>query len=478
MIGKNFSSARFHWSAMFLAILLASPAIAQDRLDPVAMGKARASVASARGLGAISSNPGAVDFPATHRTTLEHDLTFALYNFGGTIGSTYFSSSDFQKIFGNEGGWPNQEERRQLTDLLQDEHLFANGANNLIVARYHTRDAGTFGFHYGHRAYARLNFPEDFTRVVASGELLSERYRFINRGIGGTWFTEFGLTYGKSFGSGNVGWFPNVGLGATLKILQGVAQFDLHDNSFLAIDQMTVNSVRSFVIQGGYIIRSAQAEGFDPANAFSEFLTGLFPGTSGAGLGGDVGVSGVLYRMSNPNLSTVPVDAVLFGMALQNVGSITWSDKAYERVQFVNDTLQNAALSDEQFRKYQGTLRTIPEYTTKLPSIFRAGLSVNVGAYTEVDGQLMVDIEGELPLNNVPGNPVDPRLSIGADWGFDPTFSLRAGVSGGGTSGFGVGLGVGWRPLDWLTIDVGSGELDAIFVGDQIDFAFRVSAGI
>lgn len=457
-----------------------APAYGQDRLDPVAMGKARASVASARGLGAIASNPGALDYAATHRTTLGENLTFSLYNLGGTIGSTYLSSSDFKQIFGSGGGWPDQDARARLGDLLQDERLFMNAANDLLVVRYHTESGGTFGLHYGHRIFARLNFPDDFTKVIAKGELLSEQYRFINRGVGGSWFTELGLSYGKTLGGSESGWFPSVGLGATAKLLQGVAQFEVGDNSFIAIDQKTVLGTRSYAVGGGYVFRSASPKGFDPAGAIGSFETALFPSTSGVGLSADLGVSGVLYRTAPAAQGRAGRDAVYFGIALQDVGSITWNTGTYERRQIgINDTLKNAALGNETFAKYQGTLVPVDSYVTNLPSVFRAGVAVNVGAYaTDMDGTLVIDLEGELPLRNVPGNTVNPRLALGADWGVNEWLSLRTGFSGGGISKFGIGLGAGIRPADWLSIDIGTSEFNSLFTGNRLDLAFRVAAGL
>jgi len=463
------------------------PLAAQDRLDPEAMGKARASVASVRGLGALVANPGGLHLrpieSGTARSNLQLDrLLFSVYNFGGTIGSTYFSSSDFEQIFGRSVGWPEQDDRRRLAELLQDERLFANGANNLVEARYRT-DAGTFGLYYGQRIYVRLNFPDEFKRVLETGELLAEQYRFINRGIGGSWISELGLSYGTAFGDGGADpWFRQIGLGATVKLLQGIAQFGVDDNSLITVDQKTIGGTRSYVIQGGYAIRSSQPGEFDPADAVSQFELGLFPSTAGIGFGADIGVSGVLYTRMRRGADAVVTahDAIFFGMAVQNLGRITWDGDNYLRVESgINDTLRNAALDNERFQQYQGTLQRTAEYSTALPAVFRAGLAMNVNAFTDdMSTPLVLDIEGEVPLNSVPGNTVDPRLAIGADWGVSDDFALRGGFSAGGISGFGIGLGIGWQPTDWLSVDIGSGELNGIISGERVDLAIRLTAGL
>lgn len=454
---------------------------AQDRADPVAMGKARASVASARGLSAIASNPGALDLPLTHFTTLPQDVSFSLYSFGGTIGSTYLSSSDFEQIFGRSSGWPNQEQRARLGEVLQDERLFANGANNLITLRWAAGDAGTFGLHYGHRAFARLNFPDDFTRVIARGELLAEQYRFIDRGVAAAWVTELGLSYGKQFGSRTAsGWFPTIGLGATLKLLTGIAHLEVDPNSFIAVDQTTLNGTRAYVIQGGYVVRSALPEGLNPVDAVSTFMAGLFPPSAGTGFGADIGLSGVLYRRAPSTPLGKGRDAIYFGATIHDIGSVRWTDVAYERSQKgILDTINNGTLSNDQFKEYQGTLKRTEGYTTLMPRMVRAGLAMDIGAYAaDLGGTMMVDIEGELPLDDQPGNADDPRVSIGVDWGVSNTVSLRGGLSGGGVSGFGIGLGVGLRPLEWLSVDIGTSELNGFFSGERVDLALRVAAGL
>jgi hypothetical protein len=141
------------------------------------------------------------------------------------------------------------------------------------------------------------------------------------------------------------------------------------------------------------------------------------------------------------------------------------------------DTLRSSALTNEQLDRYVGELTPLGEFTTATPMTFRAGLGVDVAAYApDLDLPLLVEIEGEVPLNDAPGNPEDPRVSIGGDWRMSETFSLRSGLSIGGVSGVGLGLGAGWRPVEWLTIDAGTSELNALFNRKRVDLAVRVMA--
>ncbi len=474
MSSLNRATPRFLLTVVLLLAVGSVRSWGQDRVDPIGAGKARASVASARGLAAVVANPGGLGLRRIDGFSLDHPLTVSLYNVGGSIGSTFLSSSEFNQIFGRTQGWPSQEDRRRLGTLLRDERLFANVANNLITACYTTPNAGTFGFHYGHRIYSRLNFPEDFTTVLANGELFNTQYEFVNRGIGVSWLTEFGLSWGYGFTT-EASWFPTVGLGATLKLIQGVAEFDVGDNSIMRVDRVTAGGGFGFQIRGGYLVRSSEPDGFDLTSAVGAFEVGLFPATAGSGFGADFGVSGVLYRDR-----TLGRDIVFFGVAVSDIGSVTWSKNTLQRVQTgINDIIPNAVLNDEQFRRYQGTLSAIPDYSTATPSTVRAGLSLDVGALSDAkDDRLLIDIEGELPLNDVPGNPEPPRVSVGADWGVNDWLQLRGGLRGGSIGNFGIGLGVGIRAGKRVTIDIGTSEINAIVAGDRVDLALRVAVGL
>ena len=90
---------------------------------------------------------------------------------------------------------------QQIGQLLQDEKLFANGAINLLTVRYRTRDGGAIGLYYGHRLYAQVNFPAGLDTLLETSNIAAREYEFTTSGIGGTWMTELGISYGKMFGS-------------------------------------------------------------------------------------------------------------------------------------------------------------------------------------------------------------------------------------------------------------------------------------
>jgi hypothetical protein len=443
---------------------------AQDRLDPVAMGKGRASVATVRGIGAIASNPGAIDLGENDPTSLRQKITFTLFNFGGTVGSTYFNTDEFRQIFS-----ATQKDPQPIGKLFREtEQLFVNAGTDLFSVRYKLEGSGTLGLHYGQRVFGRINFPERLAYFIETLNISGQDYRFTNdSGIGADWVSELGVTYGKRFSAGGIGWLPEVGAGVTAKLMQGIVHFEVEPNSIFTIDQIVGSQGGiAFRVQGGYSFRSAEPEGFDRNGAFNQLLSALPPPAAGLGFGLDAGLSGVLYR--DPN----GTDILYFGLALQDIGSIVWNTNTYQRtLKTVDDTVET--LNVARLRGYEGKLERVPDFSTPLPSRLRVGLGANLKAlFPELSGPFTADLEGEFPLNNVPGNPVNPRLALGGNWALSDRFALRSGISVGGTSNVGIGLGAGIHPIDWLTVDIGTSEINALFNGKRVDLALRVSAGL
>ncbi len=447
---------------------------AQDRLDPVSMGTARSSVATVRGIATVASNPGALALPDIGGVEVNRGLTFSVYNAGGTIGSTYLNTSRYQNLFA-----PGEDYRGDLAGevLRQKRRLLANGGVNLLTVRYHTEHAGTFALHYGQRVHAEINFPERLAYTLATLNLASEDFRFSNdSGIGGTWTSELGLSYGTSYGDRSTGgWFPLVGVGLTAKLVQGIVHFAVDDNSIVSITQTSLGSKGiGFVVTGGYRFRTAEPEGFDPNNAVGTLLSGLPTATAGLGYGLTLGASGVLYRTANGT------DAAYFGVVVQDLGRVTWDGVTTVRTaRDIRDTIINASLTDQQLESYAGTVERVADFTTALPSTVRAGIGLNLNSLLpDISARVLLGVEGEFALNREPGQARDPRLGIGGQWAPNDAFALRTGIGWGGATTFGVGLGFGWKPLDWLALDVGTSELDAIIEGERLDLAVRLTLGV
>ena len=443
---------------------------AQDRLDPVTAGMARSGSALARGLGALTTNPGGLGYLAIGGSTLPHDVVFSVYSGGGSIGGTYLAGDEFAQIFGPIDG-ESDDERERIGELLVDERLFANGGINFLSAVWRLQGGGgTLGLTYGSRAYARVNFPNDLANLIATSNIASKDFRFVNRGIGATWLTDFGISYGRVFGDQSAeGWLPSFGLGLTGHLLGGVVHFDVTENSAIYIDQINVQGSLQFLVRGGYTFRSSEPDEFDQINAVGNFLSNPFPATAGLGYGVDLGLSGVLWRSGE--------ETVYYGGTFSNLGRINWTNKARERRgRDFGDTL-GASLGSAEFEKFEGNLVSVGDYSTTLPSTYRAALGYSKWNRAE-KSSVMVGLEAEVPLNQVPGNTPDPRFGAGVEWTPSEKISVRSGLAVGGIADASVALGFGLRPVEWMSIDIGTGELNSLLSGDRLDVAARISFGV
>lgn len=475
-----------------LAQLGVARVAAQNRLDPAGMGRGQTSVAGTSGIAAIASNPGALDYRAraTGPFGLGNEVTIGFFNLGGTLGSTFLSGSELGEIFSS--GLSDQSSRVRLGEQLQSGRLFANGGNNPITVCWRLPGSGTLGLHYGQRLFSSVNLPDAVAAVLVRNELFEPHLDFFNEGVGGIWTSELGLSFGTTFGrreTGPVidpgfggsdaaaardGWFPEVGVGATVKLLMGVTSQTLDEGSAITIERTTKNNALAYHFRGGYIVRSAEPTGFNIGDDIGMFQLGLPAGNTGMGVAADIGVHGVLYRSSGS-------DAVLFGLAVQDVGSVNWSTNAMERRALDIDTTIafNGSLSSDVLDNFSGDTTSINDYSTMLPTVVRAGLAFNLPVLMGSNQRgMQLAIEGELPLNDAYGSVDAGRVSVGAEYPLSDRFALRGGLRFGGINTFGVGFGFGWKIIDQLMLDVGSSEVNSFFGGDRVDLAFRLTLGL
>lgn len=460
-----------------LFLWLGVSACGQTRLDAAGVGRGGASAATSRGIPAIYSNPGNLALQPLRQWALRHVLQVSLFNVGGVLGSTFLNSSDLERIFGRDAGWPTATDRIRLGSLLDGERLVGNAANATFALRWQNGDLA-LGLHYSHRIFSRIDFPVAFTKLLIDNELFNQRYEFVTQHIGADWVTECGLT-AATVVHANAPWFPTVGLGVTAKLVNGIAHFGVGGNSLLTVERATTAGGFGYRIRGGYSIRSASTDNLDPAKSIGRFLSGLFPSGAGAGASVDVGVGGILYQDDSDPHGSSP-HTITFGLVLSDLGSVRWNTNTTLRHQEnIDDVIANGILTNEDFSRYQGVLDTIGAFTTDLPAAVRAGIACDLaclGIHAKIP--VVVEVEGELPLNDVAGNLSDPRLSVGADIGVSSVVTARAGLSGWGIDGFGVGIGVGLNATDWLAVDLGIGELDGLISGERFDLAFLLSLGL
>ena len=154
-----------------------------------------------------------------------------------------------------------------------------------------------------------------------------------------------------------------------------------------------------------------------------------------------------------------------FSLALTDVGLIKWDKNAAEFNSFgylYIDDISNEDQLDSAKESITGDSKKIDHFYTGLSTALRVGVSRMLweGA-TKFPGSLLLAFDYNQGLNEMPGNSVQPRFSIGAEWKPMDYFPyLRTGFSLGGGLGFGwaFGLGVdaGLLELHFATSDMQS----------------------
>jgi hypothetical protein len=486
--------------------------MAQQRLDPEAIGQARASVATTRGLSALYSNIGAIALDPLGRRT-DSLPVFAIdvtaFPVGASAGATFLNPDDFDFVFASKDlNEFSDQDRLRLAKLLAPDRLSADVALNLVAFRFRVRGIGALGFEYGHQVRARMNFPENFrTSVVGSGDVFQKDQVFRNPEMGGEWVRRMRVTFGSAIETKppdtlTSQWFPSIGFAAAIDRLDGFAHFDVDPNSMARTEVISPPGERPRAIHatGHYVFRSSTPNdtNFRPADAILKLGSDKVA-PAGEGWGGGFGLSVVILRSIQNNREVImgdPLspqkvtreeliarDAILFGLSIDGIGSMEWDGRNQIRSRPVIDTIiteANGGITNEVLDKFQGDLDTIGPFTTSTPAQLRVGIGADITAFVpRIPGDLIASMEGAFDLNKAIGYE-GGRFSLGVGWRPKRWLTIRTGVQLGGRVGSALAFGLGFRPFTWLSIDAGTSDILGVFNPDRemIDAALRIGGHV
>lgn len=487
--------------AVFIVPMLVIQLRAQERADAVAVGRADAAVATARGISALHSSIGGLALdPLGPRNDLPGvELDIAPGAVGASAGSTYLSPSSLDFVFGAKTcGVFSEEDRQRLERLVETGRLDVDGALDLFAMRFRIPGIGALGIRYGHQVRAQLNLPDNFREnVLGAGDPFNGSQIFQGAEVGGEWLRTLSVSLASSWSrpvdsSEHSIWFPTIGFGATVGRVEGMVHFDSDPSSVIRTRQIASPAgatYRTVEVSGFYDFRSSEPRAsFRPANAILHLGFSGTDTVAGNGWSGSVGFSVVLYR-SVPTVQRVQVpnplqpgydylvvdssrtrDALFFGVSVDEIGSVLWDGKNLLRNPVIRDTVSDTlksitgGITTIVLCRYQGKLDTIQAFRTSLPTRLRMGLGMDVTAFLpSIPGDLLLDLESAFDLNDAIGSEGKPRLSLGLDWRVVPSLSIRTGVQVGGRIGSEVSLGFGFRPVSWLTIDLATADIASVF---------------
>lgn len=498
-------------TSLLVFLIYAASAAGQQRGDVVSIGMAKASVANARGLSALYSNPGALGLDALGRydSLQEIELDIAVLPLGGVTGSTYMNSSELNFVFDKkDSGIFTDADRLRLASLLENGRLSADAVVDAFAIRIRAPRVGALGIRYGHRVRAQMTFPENFrTGVLGSGDVFASNQRFENPEIGGEWTRNLTFTFASAYerpidDPRRSSWFPAFGIGFSLAYLEGIVHYDVDPSSWAAtrvIPSRRGETYRSIEVNGYYRFRSSTPPDstFNPSDAIVN--SGIFSSKNAESTGwdGGFGLSLVILRKVAESTSTIignPLeaqqiavgdgvtrDALLFGFAIDGIGSIRWNgtNRMREYSQ-IRDTLtdEKGGISNDVIYRYEAKLDTIGAFRTRLPMTLRTGLSADVTSFfPELPGDMIASLETAFDLNHEIGGERATRVSLGAEWRLTTLLTLRSGLQFGGRIGTALAFGVGLRPFSWLTIDASTAEVTSLFSPDRLrlDAAFTLA---
>ncbi len=455
---------RLFCASVVLMLGCATVVASGGRSDIRGMGMARTSVASARGLDAVSVNPANLGLPGN-----DH-LQISIIPFGVHAGSDVMSYDLYRTYFTGSDGADGRT-ARQLTDQDKQDilgafsddfgHMSADAEARLLGVSYNHDQLGGIAVTITERAAFYAAAPRDYLSFLFYGNPPGSQYDFRDAAVQAVWFREYALSFG--FPVSDVSPVGPLAVGLSFKLVHGRKFYELQRfNAILATSE-------NGTLNGGVDFLARSAGGDVDGDNFAQAL--FFPEPAGSGVGFDLG------------FSSMPTSYLTVGMSITDVGSISWSRNAEqaraETTLVVNDPL------DEQKRNaiehaLKGERGPAEPFSSPLPTMFRIGGALSLHKLVDVG---FLENGVEVCLDYTQGlrgaSATEPgRVSLGVECFPHVWFPLRAGVSVGGrdhlTGALGVGLHLGSFHLDVASDNLGWLFSPSSFSGGSLSAGMRV----
>lgn len=501
----NFSKVRLVAAHAVAAIIPTLTLVAQERADPIAIGTARTTVGSARGLSSLYSNVGGLALDALGSNSGEPsvEVDLALAPIGISAGSTYLNSSELNFVFDDKAcAVFSDADRMRLGGLLERDRLAADAAFDIAALRIRIPGLGAIGVQYGHRIRVRMNFPEEFRQdMLGTGDVFARSNRYDGTDIGGEWQKRLALTLGTAWERVDVSdegdtWLPTIGFGASVSALEGVVHFDVDPTSFINTQTLTRSEqgTRRIAVSGRYAFRSSVPDNFKPSEAILRPGFGDVDSSRATGYGTSLGVSAVILcrvRIDEELTTGSPLDpeatlrhtsvrrdAITVGITVDEIGSLAWEGTNLRRSRRIDTVVtdERGGLTYDMLCGYSGDLDTVGSFTTYLPAQLRFGGSIDITAFVPgIAGDLIAGVEAAFDLNNAIGQEPS-RLSIGAQWRPWAALTMMSGMQVGGRQGFAWSVGADLHPFRWLSIAAATSDWTALLASgtEEYDVTIRV----
>lgn len=442
------------FTIIFLSLLIAETSAQIGSVginDAVSTGMARTYNSISRGVYSIGINPANLLLNESEKIDIV--TVIPIPRISARVGEDFITMQDINYFFGGVDGksrYLNDADKERLNSLFENGGTGFTDASISLFSIGYRSDMGAFAFSINDAVAGNFQFPKSVAEIALYGNQQGKEYNLDQTNFKTWWIRDYAFSYARKIftdGSNNA---YGLYAGVSFKIVQGFAYTGTENVG------TTISTGNSNEITGNADLRGLSAFSdnfgvkydFDSTKHSSSFS--MFPSPAGSGVGLDLGFT---YAFpSNLKIS----------FAVTDMGSIKWTKNAAQFSASGNiylDDLTNQSQLDTLKDKLLGKSQSIESFTTSLPTAIRFGFSK---PFFETNrnsvGYLLVALDYNQGLNDMPGNSKKGRLSIGTEWkplSWSPF--LRTGFSFGGISGFnwafGLGLDVGLLEFNVATSD-------------------------
>lgn len=470
---------------ILLGLVLTSGLYAQgggsiSAADARTTGLAKTYTAVSRGVYSIGRNPANLAIEQDHK--FEISTVLPLPNMTIRSGFDFMSIDDYNYYFGWNGDYNAEGEKigRKWTQEDKEDFyaLFDDGGKIIadvfipyFAISYNAGEKiGAFAFSIGDVISANVSLPSTFAELALNGNEIGRVYDFGDT-EGSAWaLRKYTLSYARSMDFIEQNIFKNLYFGVSLHMVQGFAYAEIErmNTELMVTDNNIITGMGDYRLNMALSPAFGMSYDFDETTDNRESDMGPFPETAGSGFGFDIGFGAELDNVWS------------FGLALTDVGGITWDTEAvvYESNSplYLDDLLE-----EDQRNAFVDSIsaegRYISEHSTGLPTALRLGVAMQLDKFLKGNfpGTMLLAFDYNQGFNNMPGNSMKPRFSVGAEWKpGDYIPYIRTGFSFGGRDVFGWAFGIGVQagPLEF---NIASQDFQYVFTPNA---ARRVSIAL
>ena len=441
-----------------LALLFSFPVYAQygsvGVKDARSMGLGKTHNATAFGIFSVGINPANLSYE--NQNLFEIATVLPLPTISLRTGTDFISFNEFNYYFGGVNGEPRyltDDDKEKLNSLFDNGgSVFASVNMELFSLSFNPgKETGVFAFSLYDFASMRANIPNALVDVVLSGNPIGRTFNLDEGDLKGWWIRNYALSYSRQFPE--ITMLENFAAGITLKLVQGFSYVGTHKNNtyFTTGSNAEISGQTDLIGYSSFSDNFGVNYEFDSTSKKSNFS--LFPSPAGTGFGFDIGFAGELNEKWK------------FALSVTDIGKINWTKNVAEFSSFgyiYLDDLTNREQRDSVKEIVTGDSRKVQNVKTNLATALRFGTSYLFGEELKTwPGSLLLAFDYNQGFNDMPGNSLEPRFSIGTEWKLMDWFPyLRTGFSYGGGLGFnwafGLGIDGGIVDLNFATTDMQS----------------------